>query len=65
MLVLSRFKDQKIIIGDSIEVEVVEVRGDRVRIGITAPDNVPIHREEVYEEIKRTQNERITEERNA
>lgn len=52
MLVLSRHRDEEIIIGDDIIITVVEVRGDKVRLGITAPNNVPVHRREVYEAIK-------------
>ncbi|MCC8167046.1 MAG: carbon storage regulator CsrA, partial [Planctomycetes bacterium] len=48
MLVLSRRKDETIMIGDSVEITVVDVRGDTVRIGITAPRNVSVHRKEVY-----------------
>jgi carbon storage regulator len=55
MLVLSRKKDEKIIIGDSITLMVVEIRGDKVRLGIEAPKEVSVHREEVYEAIKREQ----------
>ena len=47
MLVLSRKKDEQIVIGDAITITVVEVRGDKVRLGITAPREVPIHRLEV------------------
>lgn len=53
MLVLSRFIDQRILIGDDIEITVVDIRGDKVRLGITAPAGVPVHREEVYEAIQR------------
>ena len=49
MLVLSRHRDEKIIIGDNIVVTVVDIRGDKVRIGIDAPKQVVIDREEVYE----------------
>ena len=52
MLVLSRHKDQTIMIGDNIEITVVDIRGDKVRIGITAPSKIPVHRKEVYEAIK-------------
>jgi len=52
MLVLSRQKDQTIMIGDNIEITIVDVRGDKVRIGIAAPSNIPVHRKEVYEAIK-------------
>ncbi len=48
MLVLSRKQDEKIIIGDSITLMVVAIQGDKVRLGIEAPKNVSIHREEVY-----------------
>ncbi|MBN2064139.1 MAG: carbon storage regulator CsrA [Sedimentisphaerales bacterium] len=53
MLVLSRHKDQTIMIGDNIEITVVDIRGDKVRVGITAPPNIPVHRKEVYEAIKK------------
>ncbi|MBN1846161.1 MAG: carbon storage regulator CsrA [Sedimentisphaerales bacterium] len=52
MLVLSRQKDQTIMIGDKIEITVVDIRGDKVRLGITAPTEVPVHRKEVYDAIK-------------
>lgn len=51
MLVLSRQRDETIIIGDNIEVTVVDIRGDKVRLGITAPKSVTVHRKEVYEAI--------------
>jgi carbon storage regulator len=51
MLVLSRYKNESIIIGNDIVVTLVEIRGDKVRLGIVAPKNVPVHREEVYEAI--------------
>jgi carbon storage regulator len=53
MLVLSRKKDEKIIIGDQITVMVIEIRGDKVRLGIEAPKEVSVHREEVYDAIRR------------
>jgi len=53
MLVLSRHPDEKIHIGDDIIVTVVEVRGDRVRIGIDAPRDVTVHRQEIFEAIRR------------
>lgn len=52
MLVLSRKKGQSIIIGDNIEITVVEIQGDMVRIGINAPREVTVHRQEVFEQIK-------------
>ncbi len=53
MLVLSRQRDEAIMIGDEIEITVVDVRGDKVRLGITAPSSVAVHRKEVYEAIQR------------
>lgn len=53
MLVLSRKKNETIIIGDDITIVVVEIRGDKVRLGIEAPKEVPVHRQEVYDAIKR------------
>jgi carbon storage regulator len=55
MLVLSRKKDEKIVIGDKITIMVIEIRGDKVRLGIDAPRDITVHREEVYEAIKREQ----------
>ena len=53
MLVLSRQRDESIIIGDNIVITVVDIRGDKVRLGIAAPREVPVHRREVYEAIQR------------
>ena len=53
MLVLSRKQDEKIIIGDSITLMVISIQGDKVRLGIEAPKDVSIHREEVYQAIQR------------
>jgi len=53
MLVLSRTRDQTIMIGDDIEITVVDIRGDKVRLGINAPPAIPVHRKEVYDAIKR------------
>jgi carbon storage regulator len=58
MLVLSRQKDESIMIGDDVEVVIVDVRGDKVRLGITAPRSIPVHRREVYEAIKREKAEK-------
>ena len=52
MLVLSRQRDQTIMIGDDIEITVVDIRGDKVRIGINAPKCIKVHRKEVYDAIK-------------
>ncbi|MDC0274366.1 MAG: carbon storage regulator CsrA [Planctomycetaceae bacterium] len=57
MLVLSRKKNERIVIGENIVITVVEVRGDRVRLGIEAPQEVPIHRSEVHEAIIKEQTE--------
>ncbi len=51
MLVLSRKKHESIVINNDITVTVVEIRGDKVRLGIVAPKEVPVHRQEVYEAI--------------
>jgi len=53
MLVLSRQRDESIIIGDDIEITIVDVRGDKVRLGINAPREISVHRKEVYEAIQR------------
>ena len=53
MLVLSRQRDESIMIGDDVEIIIVDIRGDKVRLGITAPMEIPVHRKEVYEAIKR------------
>ncbi len=53
MLVLSRKKNESIIINDDITIVVVEIRGDKVRLGIEAPKEIPVHRNEVYEAIRR------------
>lgn len=52
MLVLSRKLDEEIVIGDNIVLKVIEIRGDKVRIGIEAPRDTPVHRREVYDAIK-------------
>lgn len=52
MLVLTRKRDESIMIGDDIRIIVVDVRGDQVKLGIDAPRHIPVHREEVYKEIQ-------------
>ena len=52
MLVLSRKKDETIRIGEEVVVQIIEIRGDRVRLGIDAPRDVPVHREEVYRALR-------------
>ena len=58
MLVLSRQKDESIMIGDDVEITIVDVRGDKVRLGITAPRSISVHRREVYDAIQRENNEK-------
>jgi len=53
MLVLSRQRDESIMIGDNIVVTIVDIRGDKVRLGINAPTEIPVHRQEIYEAIQR------------
>jgi carbon storage regulator len=55
MLVLSRERGETVNIGDEIEVTVIDIRGDKVRLGVSAPRHVAVHRKEVYEAIKRQQ----------
>jgi carbon storage regulator len=61
MLVLSRQKDESIMIGDDVEITIVDVRGDKVRLGIAAPKDIPVHRKEVYEAIQREKSEKKAE----
>ena len=53
MLVLSRQRDESIIIGDNVVITIVDVRGDKVKLGIDAPREISVHRREVYEAIQR------------
>ena len=57
MLVLSRQRDESIIIGDNIVVTIVDIRGDKVRLGIEAPSEIPVHRREIHEAIQRESNQ--------
>lgn len=59
MLVLSRTKDESIMIGDDVEIKIVDVRGDNVRLGISAPRTIPVHRREIYELIQKEKQEKI------
>jgi carbon storage regulator len=52
MLVLTRQRNESLMIGDDIQITICDVRGDKVRLGITAPRQVPVHRKEVYEAIQ-------------
>ncbi len=58
MLVLTRRKDESIMIGDDVEITIVDIRGDNIRLGITAPKTIPVHRREVYEAIQREKSEK-------
>jgi len=58
MLVLSRQRDESIMIGDDVEIIIVDVRGDKVRLGITAPKSIPVHRREIYDAIQREKAEK-------
>ncbi|MCL4171122.1 UNVERIFIED_CONTAM: hypothetical protein GTU68_030803 [Idotea baltica] len=60
MLVLSRKKNESIVINDNIKIVVVEIRGDKVRLGVEAPKEIPVHRREVYEAILRAQETEAT-----
>ena len=57
MLVLSRQRDESIIIGENIVITVVDIRGDKVRLGINAPKEISVHRKEVYDAIRRENRE--------
>lgn len=57
MLVLSRHRDEAIIIGDDVRIVVVEIRGDKVRLGIEAPKDVSVHRLEIWERLQRQKRE--------
>lgn len=56
MLVLSRKQNESVIIGDNVVITIVQISGDKVRIGIEAPKEVTVHRQEIYEKIKNRQN---------
>ncbi len=56
MLVLSRKKNESIVIGDDVVIVIVEIRGDKVRLGIEAPRTTSVHRQEVYDAIQRANN---------
>ncbi len=58
MLVLSRQRDESIMIGDNVEIIIVDVRGDKVRLGITAPKDIPVHRREIYDAIQREKSQK-------
>lgn len=62
MLVLSRKFNESIFVGDTIKITVVDIRGDKVRLGIEAPADTPIHREEIYQAIQRDKQKQAEEE---
>ena len=57
MLILTRQKEQIIMIGDDIEITVVDISGNKIRLGIKAPSDIPVHRKEIYEAIQREKEE--------
>jgi carbon storage regulator len=57
MLVLSRKRDEAILLGDDIKIVVIDIRGDKVRLGIEAPSELPVHRQEVYDAIRLVEND--------
>ncbi len=61
MLVLSRKKDESIMIGDDVEITIIDVRGDKVRLGITAPRSISVHRREIYDAIQKEKNQNDSE----
>ena len=63
MLVLSRQRDESIMIGDDVEIIIVDVRGDKVRLGITAPKSIPVHRREIYDAIQREKSQKKEQEK--
>jgi len=58
MLVLSRNKDESIMVGQTVQVTIINIQGKRVRLGITAPKSIPVHRKEVYDTIHREKDDR-------
>ena len=61
MLVLSRRKDESIIIGDDVEIIIVDVRGDKIRLGIKAPRSISVHRKEIYDAIQQEKSQNDSE----
>jgi carbon storage regulator len=59
MLVLTRCKDESIMVGEDVQVTIVDIRGNVVRLGITAPRSIVVHRKEVYAAIRRQRTEKI------
>lgn len=59
MLALSRRKDEAIIVNDNIEIKVIDIKGDQVKLGISAPKSVPVYRKEVYIQIQEANKEAV------
>lgn len=59
MLVLSRYNDESIMVGEKVEIMIVNVRGKRIRLGIAAPKSMPVNRKEAYEAIYRQRTDKI------
>jgi len=57
MLILSRRKNESIMVGEEVQIMIVGIHGDQIRVGITAPKSIPVHRKEVYETIHRDKDE--------
>jgi carbon storage regulator len=64
VLVLSRYVDESIMICDEVEITVVDTRDGKVRLGITAPTNIPVHRREIYDAIKREEKQKAEQTKN-
>lgn len=63
MLILTRKKNEQIMIGNDIVITVTDIRGDKIRLGVEAPKEVPVHRSEIYEAIKRQEQEAVNQEK--
>ena len=61
MLVLTRARDRSIMVGNDVEIKILDIRGNSVRLGITAPRAIPIHRKEVFEAIQKQKTAKQTE----
>ena len=58
MLILSRKRNEKIMVGDEIEFTIIDIRGDQVQVGIDAPRSIPVHRKEIYDIIQKEKAEK-------
>lgn len=59
MLVLSRRRDESIMVGENVEIKIVGISGNKVRLGITAPKSIEVHRKEIFEAIRREKSQKI------